>query len=68
MSPSISLSALMLAQVAEVSVATDGKIKIDRVVCAVDCGVAMNPDVIKAQMEGGKSASALAPCSMARSP
>ena len=41
------------AQVAEVSVATDGKIKIDRVVCAVDCGVAVNPDVINAQMEGG---------------
>jgi isoquinoline 1-oxidoreductase beta subunit len=42
-----------VAQVAEVSVATDGKIKMDRVVCAVDCGVAVNPDVIKAQMEGG---------------
>ncbi|MGA8823592.1 MAG: xanthine dehydrogenase family protein molybdopterin-binding subunit [Pseudolabrys sp.] len=42
-----------VAQVAEVSVATDGKIKIDRVVCAVDCGVAVNPDVINAQMEGG---------------
>ncbi|HWS97345.1 MAG TPA: xanthine dehydrogenase family protein molybdopterin-binding subunit [Candidatus Methylomirabilis sp.] len=42
-----------VAQVAEVSVATDGKIKVDRVVCAVDCGVAVNPDVIKAQMEGG---------------
>ena len=42
-----------VAQVAEVSVTTDGKIKTDRVVCAVDCGVAVNPDVIKAQMEGG---------------
>jgi isoquinoline 1-oxidoreductase beta subunit len=42
-----------VAQVAEVSVAADGKIKVDRVVCAVDCGVPVNPDVIRAQMEGG---------------
>jgi isoquinoline 1-oxidoreductase beta subunit len=42
-----------VAQVAEVTVAPDGKIKVDRVVCAVDCGVPVNPDVIKAQMEGG---------------
>jgi isoquinoline 1-oxidoreductase beta subunit len=41
-----------VAQVAEVSVAANGKVKVDRVVCAVDCGVAVNPDVIKAQMEG----------------
>src|SRR5580704_12220351 len=41
-----------VAQVAEVSVAPKGKVKVDRVVCAVDCGVAVNPDVIKAQMEG----------------
>ncbi|MGH8512598.1 MAG: molybdopterin cofactor-binding domain-containing protein, partial [Gammaproteobacteria bacterium] len=27
--------------------------RVDRVVCAVDCGVAVNPDVIRAQMEGG---------------
>jgi isoquinoline 1-oxidoreductase beta subunit len=43
----------VVAQVAEVTVATDGKFKVDRVVCAVDCGVAVNPDVIRAQMEGG---------------
>ena len=30
----------------------DGKVKVERVVCAVDCGVAVNPDVIRAQMEG----------------
>jgi isoquinoline 1-oxidoreductase beta subunit len=42
-----------VAQVAEVSVDKDGSIKVDRVVCAVDCGVAINPDVIAAQMEGG---------------
>ena len=31
----------------------DGRFKVDRVVCAVDCGIAVNPDVIRAQMEGG---------------
>ena len=41
-----------VAQVAEVSM-QDGKVKVERVVCAVDCGVAVNPDVIRAQMEGG---------------
>jgi isoquinoline 1-oxidoreductase beta subunit len=34
-------------------VQADGSFKVDRVVCAVDCGVAINPDVIRAQMEGG---------------
>lgn len=42
-----------VAQVAEVTVAADGSIKVDRIVCAVDCGLAVNPDVIRAQMEGG---------------
>jgi isoquinoline 1-oxidoreductase beta subunit len=42
-----------VAQVAEVTVGSDGALKVDRVVCAVDCGVAINPDVIAAQMEGG---------------
>ena len=42
-----------LAYVAEVTVASDGSIKVDRVVCAVDCGIAVNPDVIRAQVEGG---------------
>jgi len=42
-----------VAQVAEVTVKADGTVKVDRVVCAVDCGVAINPDVIKSQMEGG---------------
>ncbi len=42
-----------VAQVAEVSVGTDGQIKVDRVVCAVDCGTPINPDIIAAQMEGG---------------
>lgn len=42
-----------VAQVAEVSVNDQGQFKIERVVCAVDCGVAVNPDVVRAQMEGG---------------
>jgi isoquinoline 1-oxidoreductase beta subunit len=42
-----------VAQVAEVSVRQDGGTKVERVVCAVDCGIAVNPDVIRAQMEGG---------------
>ncbi|MGR4066492.1 molybdopterin cofactor-binding domain-containing protein [Billgrantia sp. C5P2] len=42
-----------VAQVAEVTVEEDGSYRVDRVVCAVDCGVAVNPDVIAAQMEGG---------------
>jgi isoquinoline 1-oxidoreductase beta subunit len=42
-----------LAYAAEVTVASDGSFKVDRVVCAVDCGVAINPDVIRAQVEGG---------------
>ncbi|MBR0567406.1 xanthine dehydrogenase family protein molybdopterin-binding subunit [Azoarcus sp. L1K30] len=42
-----------VAQVVEVTVAADGNFKVDRVVCAVDCGIAVNPDVIRAQMEGG---------------
>ncbi|MCC4115475.1 xanthine dehydrogenase family protein molybdopterin-binding subunit [Aromatoleum toluclasticum] len=42
-----------VAQVVEVTVAPDGSFKVDRVVCAVDCGIAVNPDVIRAQMEGG---------------
>ncbi len=40
-----------VAQVAEITM-KDGKVRVDRVVCAVDCGVAVNPDVIRAQMEG----------------
>jgi len=41
-----------VAQVAEVTVKKDGSIKVDRVVCAVDCGTAINPDNIRAQVEG----------------
>jgi isoquinoline 1-oxidoreductase beta subunit len=41
------------AEVAEVSVAPDGQVRVHRVVCAVDCGWAVNSDSLKAQMEGG---------------
>lgn len=42
-----------VAQVAEISLDARGAMKVEKVTCAVDCGVAVNPDVIKAQMEGG---------------
>lgn len=42
-----------VAQVAEVSKGADGLPKVHKVWCAVDCGVAINPDIIRAQMEGG---------------
>ena len=41
-----------VAEIAEVSV-KDGAVKIERVTCAVDCGIAVNPDIVRAQMEGG---------------
>ncbi|MDQ6621222.1 MAG: xanthine dehydrogenase family protein molybdopterin-binding subunit [Pseudomonadota bacterium] len=43
----------VVAQIAEVTVRRDNSIKVDRVVCAVDCGIAVNPDIVRAQMEGG---------------
>ncbi|TQV75011.1 xanthine dehydrogenase family protein molybdopterin-binding subunit [Aliikangiella marina] len=42
-----------VAEVAEVTVNDDGTYSVDKIVCAVDCGIAITPDVIKAQMEGG---------------
>ncbi len=42
-----------VAQVAEVSVGDDGRVRVHRVVCAVDCGIAVNPWNIEAQMESG---------------
>jgi isoquinoline 1-oxidoreductase beta subunit len=41
-----------VAQVAEVSV-RDGAVRVHRVVCAVDCGLVVNPDTVVAQMESG---------------
>ncbi len=42
-----------VAEVAEVSLGADGLPKVHRVVCAVDCGIVINPDNVRAQMEGG---------------
>ncbi|HEY5974356.1 MAG TPA: molybdopterin cofactor-binding domain-containing protein, partial [Geobacteraceae bacterium] len=43
-----------IAQVAEVSVdQKTGVIKVHRVVCAADCGPTVNPEIVKAQLEGG---------------
>lgn len=42
-----------VAQVAEVTVTEKGTLKVDRVTCAVDCGIAVNPGIIVAQMQGG---------------
>ncbi|MGA1108341.1 MAG: molybdopterin cofactor-binding domain-containing protein [Pseudomonadales bacterium] len=41
-----------VAEVAEVSV-ENGQIKVHKVLCVVDCGTAVNPDIVRAQMEGG---------------
>ena len=41
------------AHVVEASVAADGRVRVHRVICAIDCGIAVNPDQVKAQMEGG---------------
>jgi isoquinoline 1-oxidoreductase beta subunit len=42
-----------VAQIAEVSADNGGGPRVHKVWCAVDCGVAVNPDVIRAQMQGG---------------
>lgn len=42
----------VIGQVAEVSV-EDGRIRVHRVTCVVDCGTAVNPDNVRAQLEGG---------------
>lgn len=42
----------VVAQVVEVTVKADKTFRVDRVVCVVDCGIAINPDNVNAQMEG----------------
>jgi len=42
----------VVAMVAEVSITKTNNLKVHRVVCAIDCGQVVNPDTIKAQMEG----------------
>ena len=41
----------IVAQVAEVSVSADKQIRVHRVVCAIDCGIAVNPNIIAQQVE-----------------
>ena len=42
----------IVAHVAEVSITKNKTLKVHKVVCAIDCGQIVNPDIIKAQMEG----------------
>lgn len=42
-----------ISQVAEVEVGANGTVKVKRIVCAVDCGMYINPDTVEAQIEGG---------------
>lgn len=42
-----------VAQIVDITIDANNQLKVDRVICAVDCGIAVNPVVIKAQMEGG---------------
>ena len=43
----------VVAQVAEVSLGADRSIRVHRVFCAIDCGTAINPNLIRQQMESG---------------
>src|SRR5262249_26484482 len=43
--------ATYMAQIAEVEVPKDGAVRVHRVVCAVDCGIPVNPDTIQAQIQ-----------------
>ncbi len=42
-----------LSMVAHVAVDPEGQVRVKRVVCAVDCGMTVNPKTIEAQIEGG---------------
>jgi isoquinoline 1-oxidoreductase beta subunit len=42
-----------VAEIAEVSIGEDGEPKVHKVWAAVDCGIAVNPDIVRAQVEGG---------------
>ena len=41
-----------VAEIAEVSV-ENGKIRVHKVTCVLDCGQSVNPDIVRSQMEGG---------------
>jgi isoquinoline 1-oxidoreductase subunit beta len=40
-----------VAEVAEITIDSDGTVRVPRVVCAVDCGPVVNPDTVEAQMQ-----------------
>jgi isoquinoline 1-oxidoreductase beta subunit len=44
--------ATYMAQVAEVEVSKEGAVRVRRVVCAVDCGTVVNPDTVRARIQG----------------
>ena len=41
-----------VADVAEVAVDAGGRVRVERVVCAIDCGQAVNPSIIASQLDG----------------
>jgi len=41
------------SMVADVAVSPQGEVRVQRVVCAVDCGMVVNPDTVEAQIQGG---------------
>jgi len=43
--------ATYLAQVAEIEMSRDGAVRVRRVICAVDCGTVVNPDIVRAQIQ-----------------
>ncbi len=43
----------VVAEVAEISLDNDGAMKVEKVWCAVDCGIVINPSIVESQMEGG---------------
>ncbi len=42
-----------VAEVVQVTVRQDGRVRVDKVVCVIDCGLVINPEMVAAQMEGG---------------
>jgi isoquinoline 1-oxidoreductase beta subunit len=43
----------IVAQVVDIFVSHDGEVRVERIVCVVDCGSVVNPDTVVAQMESG---------------
>jgi isoquinoline 1-oxidoreductase beta subunit len=43
----------VVAQIIEIELLAERRVKLHRITCVVDCGIALNPDAVTAQMEGG---------------